>query len=156
MAENVYLDLVVDTALERYNLDADEWGMTSFSEGAKSFSVGLENSETGAKVKAIFSRIDIRMEEMKLWSAERKKQYLKYLDEVGEELPEDLVDSFHEVMLKLDLPSEVAEGDEDDTILVEDGITSEEAAELTGESVDELEDKLAAKKVKKSFKRKVV
>lgn len=138
MAENLYLELAIDVACERYNLDEQEWTMFTFTDGAKAISVGLEHTESGAKVRCSFPREEIRFEEMKRWSFEKKLAYVRGLTEAGKELDEKLVDSFHDVMLKLDLPTTV-EQSEDDTVLVEE------------ETAEQFE-----KKVGKKFKRKAV
>ena len=137
MAENLYLDLAITVACERYNLDENEWTLNSFTDGAKTISVQLESYE-GCKIKASFPREEIRFEEIKRWSDEKKIAYVRGLTEAGKELDEKLVDSFHDVMLKLELPT-VVEPSEEYSVLVEE------------ETEQEFE-----KKVGKKFKRKAV
>lgn len=105
MAENPYLDLVVEVAMERFNLNEDTWGMLSFTEGASNFSVGMIDQETEAKIKVTFTRQDIKFEEMKRWTPEKKVYFLKEMQDSGEELPDALFDSFHEAMLQLNVPT---------------------------------------------------
>lgn len=151
MAENIYLDLTVAVACERYELDEHEWALFTFTDGAKNITVGLENMQTGAKIRATFPREEIRFEEMKRWDEPKKVLFLQNMIENGKELPPQLVDSFQHAMLKLDLPT--AEPDEEDSVLVE--VTSYEngaVTEVTEETPEEFEKKVG----KKIFKRKAV
>ena len=138
MAENPYLDLTVTVACERYDLDEHDWSLFTFTESAKTITVGLENSMTGAKLRATFPREEIRFEEMKRWDEPKKLAYLKSMVEAGKELPSQLVDSFQHAMLKLELPT--AEPSEEDSVLVEE------------ETAEDFENKVG----KKVFKRKAV
>ena len=138
MAENPYLDLTVTVACERYNLDEHDWTLFAFSESAKTITVALENSLTGAKLRATFARDEIRLEEMKRWDESKKLAYLKGMVEAGKELPPQLVDSFQHAMLKLEVPT--AEPSEEDSVLVEE------------ETAEEFEKKVGTK----VFKRKTV
>ena len=140
MAENIYLDLAVTVACERYNLDELEWTLFTFTDGSKAITIGLENINTGAKVRASFPRIDIRFEEMKRWSDDKKMVFVKNLIADGHELPEELAESFHDVMQRVEFPNTVSE---EDTVLVEE------------ETEQEFNAKVGIKKPKK-FKRKEV
>lgn len=146
MAENPYLDLAIEVAVERYGLNEEMWGMTSFTEGSKTISVGLTDGVT--KLRISFDRDDIRFEEIKRWSNERKKAYVEHLMGEGKELPPELVDSFQEVMIKLDLPE--SNSLEDD--FVENTVIVEVGEEETEEG---FKDKVKTGKFKK-FNRKAV
>lgn len=138
MTENLYLDLTLSLACRQYNLDEHDWVLQTFTDGAKSITVGLEHRMNGAKLRCSFPREEIRFEEMKNWSEEKKLAYLTGMLKDGHTLPPQLVDSFQHAMLKLELPTE--EPNVEDSIIVED------------ETAQEFEAKVG----KKVFKRKAV
>lgn len=106
MSENKILDLVMEVTIQRYELEELDWSMQSFNDGAKTISVGLYNPTTGAKLRASYDREDIRFEEMKRWDDNKKLLYVKELDNLGMELPPQLVEYFAEAVAKLELDPE--------------------------------------------------
>lgn len=98
MAENKLLDLAQTVMLEKYGLDEMEYSIVSFSEGNKAVSIKM--SDGWIPVSASFPREFLKVEEMKRWDHNKKVLYLKYLENEGHELPEELADSFHHAMLE--------------------------------------------------------
>lgn len=104
MAENLLLDVSQTVMIERYGLDETEYKIVSYTEGAKNVTIRMSNDVI--PVSASFPIGFMVFEQMKRWSEEKKELYLRNLIADGRELPEELVDSFHLAMLKLDLPNQ--------------------------------------------------
>lgn len=139
MAENLLLDLAITVMVDTYNLDENEYAMFKFSEGSKSVTLGMTNGEV--PITVTFPRDFLRFEEMKRWSDEKKTLYVRHQIENGLDIPEELAEAFHYIVMQVELPP--VEKQEE-----VQAVPEEETAE---EFVEKTEGK---KKVKKLSKKK--
>lgn len=118
MAENQLLDLAQSVMIERFGLDETEYKLFKYSEGSKAITIGMTNGVI--PVTASFPLEFMWYEHVKRWDDERKEAYLRSLIAEGKELPEELLDSFRHLLVKLNLPTD-EEAKLDDINLTIDG-----------------------------------
>ena len=103
MAENQLLDVAQSVMIERFGLDETEYKLFKYSEGSKAITIGMTNGVI--PVTASFPLEFMWYEHVKRWDDERKEAYLRSLIAEGKELPEELLDSFRHLLVKLNLPT---------------------------------------------------
>jgi hypothetical protein len=99
MADNPLLELAQTVMIEKYGLDEIDYSLVSFTDGAKAVSIKM--SDGYIPVSASFPREFLRYEEMKRWTEAKKEAYIRYLEQEGQSLPDELTDSFHLAMTKV-------------------------------------------------------
>ena len=104
MAENQLLDVAQTVMIERFGLDETEYKLFKYSEGSKAITIGMTNGVI--PVTASFPLEFMVYEQIKRWDDEKKEAYLRNLIAAGKELPEELLDSFHHLLVKLNLPTD--------------------------------------------------
>jgi hypothetical protein len=101
MADNPVLDLAQTVMIEKYGLSEIDYSIVSFTDGAKN--VTIKMSDGNIPVQASFPREFLRYEEMKRWTEAKKEQYVRYLLQENNDIPDELVDSFHNAMIRVEL-----------------------------------------------------
>ena len=104
MAENRLLEIAQTVMIERFGLDETEYKLFKYSEGSKAITIGMTNGVI--PITASFPLEFMRYEQIKRWDDERKEAYLRSLIAEGKELPEELLDSFRHLLVKLNLPTD--------------------------------------------------
>lgn len=104
MADNQLLDIAQTVMIERFGLDETEYKLFKYSEGSKAITIGMTNGII--PVTASFPLEFIQYECVKRWDDDRKEAYLRSLIASGKELPEELLDSFRHLLVKINLPTD--------------------------------------------------
>jgi len=140
---------------ERYGLEETEYKLFKYSEGQRAVTIGMTDGVTPVTVS--FPIDDMVLEQKKRWDDNKKEIYLRHLIEEGKSLEEELLDSFHHIMLKIDMPSTL-EGSVVDTVDLDlkagDKVVVKLNPEEGGLEVVEGEDKVVKKPKKKKLSKK--